>query len=745
MKKATILTLLFLAAASLVKGSDEEPKFVAGEVIVKFRPEASGYRSAAISALGLQEVRSLGEKAPVLVATRSGQSVEAAVRELESRGDVEYAQPNYIYRALRTVPSDPSFGNQRHLELIRAPLAWDIDTGLASETIAIVDSGADTDHVDIDTRFVFFDAIDVIGNDSDPQDDDCSGHGLAVAGAAGALTNNDTLVSGVDWNAPLLPIRVLSGCGASGTSLTVDSGIRAAAKNNARVINLSLGFSSSAVDNLVEAAITVARDSGAVVLAAAGNDGAVNVIYPASSTRTIAIGSSSNSDARSSFSNFGAATGLNGVDLVAPGENILTLGMSNVTRTISGTSLSTPIVSGAAALVRAHRPGLSAENVLRFMRATAQDIGNEGYDSQTGAGRLDLYRLITVATGNPAYAGANFLAPDTRTSEITSGGRQAHQSLPITTTDSYAGYRNRVTAGTGTIRVYFKPDSGQPTSDTAFILTQRGNLTRQGGNIDVILRADSKIEYRLADSGTLVSVTKLNPGQWYHIAVTYGSRGMTLFVNGDSEANNSVTGGPPTADTVFLGAPISMNGAQSARGRFDAINFAETQLMHFPSALFARVESLATATTISRGLVDVGWKSYATETNSITIDVYADTDNEGFNGILLSSGQTNDEHQEDISIGGLVLSQSYYILIKATDASTALNQFPEIAWAYSASPFTNSTPPIVTVSGPAGSGKGPCLLVRSGWNVSSMRTLRDLLLATAVGRLFCNFYYIIFA
>ena len=744
MRKAIFVFLLAASVSVAGQSEEQKPRYVPGQVIVKFSPQAKAYSASAISALGYQEKSTNEEAGYKVVETRQNQSVEHACAEFLSRGDVIYAQPNYYYYSMRTVPNDPSFSNQTYLDVIRGPEAWDIDTGVTSETIAIVDSGIDTNNVDVTTKLVTFLGVDVVDNDSVPADRDSfgqgTGHGIAVAGIAAAITNNASLVAGVNWNAPIMPVRVLD-TSASATTDSLVIGMRLAIDNGARVINLSLGFNSAQVDNALEAVLTRAQDSQIIVTASAGNLGNTSnpiVVYPASSLKTIAVGSSTNGDVLSTFSSYKQTAGLAPLEIVAPGEGLTVLNLNNGVSSATGTSMSSPIIAGAAALTRGGRPGLTPAQFLRYLRATAKDIGDPGFDEKTGAGRLDLYKLVQVATAVPNYSGANFLAPETGTTSPVAGGRQSNTTILINQTDSYVGYGTQLKASTGAIRFYFSPDSTQP-GDTAFILTQKGNLGHNSGNIDVILRGDRRVEYRLQDSGSIMSTTKLNDTQWYHIAVTYGAAGMSLWINGDSEASVLTTGGPPVSDTVFIGVPNTMGSAQPAHGRFDSLNFAETQLIHFPSALFAVLESQANASNITSGKIEVAWKTYSSETNAITIDIYADTDQQGFNGTLLKSGLTNDDHEHAVSISSLTSGKSYYTYVVTTDASTSNNIFPEKSFSYSQAAFSVAAAAVSIPSN--GSEGGVCIIERSGINPVRFRAFRDWMLSNDLGRFLCRLYY----
>jgi subtilisin family serine protease len=732
------IPIVLIAALFAHTFADGPAPYVPGQVIVQLKPAAS---ADGLRARGFAQVDPLPQAEYELVAPRPGQTVIEAVAELSARSDVLHAQPNYIYRGLSFIPNDPFYSQQWHLPLINAPLAWTISMGSSSETIAIIDSGADTNHVDLAARIVKVPGADIIEGDDDVSDTPGgSGHGTRVAGVAAAIVNNGVAVAGVDSHSRLLLIRVLSGVDAVGTTVAIDSGIRKAIEHKASVINLSLGFSSASLDLAIENSLIAAEAAGIIVVAAAGNDGGSPVIFPASSTRTIAVGATNSSDARSWFSNYGAASGLGGIDVMAPGQSVLTIGMSTETQVASGTSFAAPIVAAAATLVRAVRPGITPAQFCDFLRASAKDVGAAGYDEFTGPGRIDLLQLLKLAGSRSEY-GDSFTvgAIDTRTVPIETLGRQGANSIPLSASDSFAGFFQKHYADTGTIQFYFKPDSSQP-SETRFIVTQRGNAARAAGHLDLVLATDNTLRFSLHDSATLTNSIALNPDQWYHIGLSYGPSGMTLFVNGDSVARASgITGGPPRADTLYFGAPASLGNAQSVRGRLCRLGFSASQAPFLPSALTTR--GLAPASEASAvGTVRISWNAWQTETNQRLVAVYVDTDQQGFNGTLLADTVV-DRQYLDASLAALTLGQRYYPYVVVTDSTTVASLSPERAYAYTPAGFIVGTPPVVTVGGSSGSSGGGCLLSRLPGPHRLLRAWRDALLASSLGRLVTAAYY----
>lgn len=687
----TVLAVLRIAA-------DDRAPYVPGEVLVVRSSRAYGFAS------GMRTIELSGRVERV--ATRPGQSVEHAIAELESRGDVIRVQPNYRYHA-NVIPNDPRYADQYHLALIGAPSAWDISRGSASETIAILDSGSDTDHGDLGARIVRVAGGDIVEGDDDAADaPNGTGHGTAVAGIAAAATNNGTQVAGIDWISKLLPIRILD-TGGSASSFDIEAGIRKATLHRARVINMSIGYGDPSIDPLVEAALADAAAAGIIIVASAGNSATSSVHYPASSQYAIAAGSSTSADARSSFSNYGT-----GLDIMAPGSSLISIGLNDATVTGSGTSFSAPIISAAAALVRAIRPGLTPSEFLHFLRSTARDIGEAGWDDFTGPGRIDLHRLLTVATSKTDYGDS--LPP----ARVVAGGHKGMPMLPMTSVDSFVEFGGHHYATRGTIEFYWMPEAAG--GDSRFVAKQT--------DLDLVYQADGKLRYRLGGS-TLLSRSKLNLNQWYHVALTYGDSGMILYVNGDSEVSNGSTAAP-NADTFFLGGAL---------GRFSALGFSSVQKIAFPSAMFIKVERPAALATYN-GNILVGWKAYQTETTSIIVDIYADTDAAGYDGVLLASGLSNDQ-RELISLSALAETQSYFLYVIAREASSM-----ERAYSYASSAIVpgeniEPAPGQAVTSGGGSAGGGGCIIARLPGDHTPVRRLRDEMMGSRAGRLLVRAYY----
>ncbi len=309
------------------------------------------------------------------------------IKSLTSDSTVEYAEPDYI-ATVNLVPNDPYYASyQWHLPKIGAPGAWDVSTGKSNVCIAVIDSGVDPLTPDLSGRLLP-NGYDFVNFDSDPRDD--NGHGTAAAGTAAASGNNSQGVAGVAWGVSVLPIKVMDSNGV-GSYSAIASGINYAATNGAKVINLSLGGTSSS--RTLESAVNFAWSKGVVVIAAAGNNGTTNPVYPAAYSNCVAVSAVNSSDTITSWSSRGSY-----VDLCAPGENIATTGLNGSYVSYSGTSFASPIVAGVAALALSANSTLGNSAVVSLLKKNADDLGTPGLDPLYGYGRVNAFKVASNST-----------------------------------------------------------------------------------------------------------------------------------------------------------------------------------------------------------------------------------------------------------------------------------------------------------------------------------------------------------
>jgi subtilisin family serine protease len=325
-----------LVAAALLPAAAAARTAVPGEVIVRFAPGAA--RADVRADARVNVVRASQLPGVQLVKVRSGQTVAAAVKELERRPGVRFAEPNYTYRASATEPDDYDAGQLWGLATIDAPDAWDLTHGSDSVQVAVVDTGIAYDHDDLagnmwtnpgeiaanatdDDGNGFVDDVhgyDFVGaGDADPRD--VNGHGSHVAGTIGAVGDNTNGVTGVNWDVALMAVRVLGAAG-FGSTLDIAEGFDYAADNGARVVNASLGGGGNS--HTLELAIANHPDTLFVV--AAGNESTNNDVTPSypcnyPELNLICVAATTQPDGLAGFSNTGATS----VDLGAPGTAIL--------------------------------------------------------------------------------------------------------------------------------------------------------------------------------------------------------------------------------------------------------------------------------------------------------------------------------------------------------------------------------------------------------------------------------------
>lgn len=360
-----------------------EPEIVAGEIMVRFK---SGVSNQAIQQarqeVEAEYIQNLYESPVQLWRVAEGDEL-AVVAQLSKDPNVQYAEPNYVVRALETTltPNDPYYPDQWGHPKINSPAAWDLSTGSASFTVAVIDTGIDLDHPDLASKIIA--GYDYVEDDSVA--DDQNGHGTHVAGIAAAVGNNGIGVAGVDWQARLMPVRVLDASG-SGNSGDVISGINWAYQHGAHVLNLSLG--SYSYSQGIQDAVTAAWNAGSLVIAAMGNDDTTSPHYPAAMANVMAVAATNSSDQRAWFSNRGSHC-----DIAAPGEDIYST-IINGYGYKDGTSMATPFVAGLAALLWSMAPSLTNAQVQQTIQNNAVDLGPAGWDDSFGWGRINAYETL---------------------------------------------------------------------------------------------------------------------------------------------------------------------------------------------------------------------------------------------------------------------------------------------------------------------------------------------------------------
>ena len=388
---------LFAAASS---ASAAGTQYVKHQVIVKYQPGASsGSRVLAAQLGGVEKVLGRVSGVGAQVVQVAGDA-KAAAAALNRSGAVLYAEPDEIVHAL-AVPNDPLYGQLYGLSDMQAPMGWD-EAGLGGfplgdgVKVGVVDTGIDQSHEDLvgqtaDCAGVnSFPFLGVIGGDPTVVAGKCADdndHGTHVSGTIAAIANNGKGVAGVAFNSKLSMCKALDSSG-SGAISGVANCIVWAAQQGDRVISMSLGGgSSTALQQAVQRAWN--NGNGAVVVAAAGNDGNSTVEYPAGYPEVVSVAAVDSADQHASFSNVNSD-----VEVSAAGVNVLSTERGGGYEQLSGTSMATPHAAGVAALIAYHNPTWTAAQIRSKLDSAVDDLGTPGRDSTFGFGRVNLAKAL---------------------------------------------------------------------------------------------------------------------------------------------------------------------------------------------------------------------------------------------------------------------------------------------------------------------------------------------------------------
>lgn len=332
--------------------------------------------------------------------------------------------------AVAIASDDAFFPEQWALEVIGAETAWSQGTG-SGMVIAIVDTGVDLNHPDLAGKLVS--GASFVGGSAQ----DNNGHGTHLAGVAAAGTGNGEGIAGVAPDARIMPVKVLNERGI-GNESDVAAGIEYAVDNGADVINLSLGEQTSGQAALLTNALQYAWDRGVIPVIAAGNS-AGNSRF--TDEPVVVVTATTSSDSKASY-----ATGVSGAQwgMAAPGGDgnpnsssdqaacdtstaIVSTYIDDSYACLVGTSMAVPHVAGAAAVLRGM--GLTPQQTVDQLLATADDLGPAGRDSLFGAGRLNLARAVQAGVPTTTTE-----APTTTTTEAPAVITVAPTTVPPTTT-----------------------------------------------------------------------------------------------------------------------------------------------------------------------------------------------------------------------------------------------------------------------------------------------------------------------
>ncbi len=382
--------------------------------------ENTGSKKALILKNKLKSIKPLGVE---VIKVPDGISVKDYIKELAKDPTIEYVEPNYIrkitlseesfaenskfdlqdYLAQKIKPSvvktasrmfnDPDMKLQYGLDNINADKAWSTTTGNSEVIIAVVDTGVDLSHPDLQENLV--NGYSTVKGTSSPNDD--NGHGTHVAGIVAALSNNSRGVAGLAPKCKVMPIKVLSAKG-DGNDSDIAEGVVWAVDHGAKIINLSLG--GSGAGRTLENAMLYAYNSNVLVIAAMGNNGKKVKTYPAAFKNIIAVGATDIKNKIAPFSNYGEW-----ISVSAPGLKIHSTfptykvelsryNLSSSYAVLSGTSMAVPFVAGLAALIMSKNKDLNRAEVRKKIETGCNDIESPGFDEFSGAGLIDASKAL---------------------------------------------------------------------------------------------------------------------------------------------------------------------------------------------------------------------------------------------------------------------------------------------------------------------------------------------------------------
>jgi subtilisin family serine protease len=345
-----------------------------------------------------------------IVSLRSDGLGPGTLSTLSEIQGVVTVEPERMARTLYT-PNDPRLSLQWGLDTINAYEAWDITRGNHSVVVAVLDTGIDWNHPDLEpnmwTDADGYHGYNFIDNNRMPMDDNVNSydengiwipgtytyHGTHVAGVVGAAIDNNEGIAGVA-QIRLMAVKVMNESG-EGTDSTVASGIRWAVdpdgdgdtSDGAHIITMSLGVDGAS--SVLTNAVNFASAHGVVMVAASGNSGSSVVSYPAAYPNVIAVGAVDSGERRATFSDFG-----DNLDVMAPGVQIFSTQLGGSYQYLSGTSTAAPHVAGVAALMLTVNPALTPVEIGGILNSTAKDISRAGYDTSTGWGIVDAFAAV---------------------------------------------------------------------------------------------------------------------------------------------------------------------------------------------------------------------------------------------------------------------------------------------------------------------------------------------------------------
>lgn len=372
--------------------------YAVDEVVVKFRQPLNDAQLLDLrKSLDLVVIRQTRHQTYVFRSKKH--KTEELISYFKANWNPIYVEPHYLYMTNELpdepvtdqgafVPNDTLYSEyQWNLPQIATESGWSVSKGSKDIVVAVIDTGVQADHPDLQGRLV--EGVNIVDPSSPPDDD--VGHGTHVAGIISAAVNNGEGVAGMTWYTKIMPVKALDSTGA-GSTYSVAEGVLWAVDHGANVINMSLGNYAQA--EFLHDALKYAYDHGVVLVAASGNDNTDRPGFPAAYPEVLAVAATNPDKTRAEYSNYGDY-----IDIAAPGTNIPSTYPGSRYAALSGTSMASPHVAALASLVRAVNPQLSNEEVMDVLRRTARDLGAQGKDNDFGYGEIDVKSALQSVSG----------------------------------------------------------------------------------------------------------------------------------------------------------------------------------------------------------------------------------------------------------------------------------------------------------------------------------------------------------
>lgn len=361
---------------------------------------------------------------------------DAAYMVLKNNSNlIEWAEPSFVYKS-DYIPNDPVIATQWHIQKINSYQAWDILKGDTNVVIGIVDSGSDFDHPDLAANFKrnwgeipgngidddgngYIDDVkgwDFYGNDNDPQIQPSGNtHGSHVSGCASQIADNGVHGAGIGFKTKLVVTKHTDDSNPESYLYNTDNGLIYCYQNGAKVINCSFG--SSSFSQYTQNVVNLAWANGSIICASAGNGDANGIgqnwaRYPASYENVVSVAATTNTDVKTTFSNFHST-----VDICGPGQGIISTIYNDTYASLDGTSMSSPVVAGTLSLIKAKYPTWTTQQLVDRLKLGVDSIYNlnPSYVDLLGTGRVNAFKCLSdlpivklvTATPNDSIYGNN--------------------------------------------------------------------------------------------------------------------------------------------------------------------------------------------------------------------------------------------------------------------------------------------------------------------------------------------------